>query len=263
MRTVQFSICVLALLAAGTAGAQLLPPSGGAGVGDYTLHDFAAKWMMQQDDIAEIGHYRRANQELLAANDPRSRVVFIGDSITEGWTALEARSDAAVRWVNRGIGGSNTTQMLLRFEDDAVALHPTTVVVMGGTNDFRAYAGSPAAVSDGAFERISRNITAMSDIADARGITMVLCSIPPVGRDLDRIARDPKGIARVNNWLAAFAKQRGYRYVDYAAVLADGDGFMRTDFSKDGIHPNDAGYLAMLPLLARVMARVPARTELK
>ena len=236
----------------------LRPPSGGRGVGDYTLHDFAAKWMMQQDDIAEIERYRQANRALLAEGDRRSRVVFIGDSITENWKMLEAHSDGVSRWVNRGISGSNTTQMLLRFEDDAVGLQPATVVILGGTNDFRAYVGSPAGVVEGAIERIRRNVTAMSDIATARGIAVVLCSIPPAGRELERIARDPAGIARANAWLASFAQERGYRFVNYATVLSDESGFMKRELSSDGIHPNEAGYRAMMTALeAALLSPVP------
>jgi acyl-CoA thioesterase I len=219
------------------------------------MHDFAAKWMIQLDDIAEIARYREANRVLRAEADRRGRIVFIGDSITEGWKALERRSDADRRWINRGIGGSNTTQMLLRFEDDAVALHPKTVVIMGGTNDFRAYAGTPATVAEGAIERIQRNVTAMSDIASARGIAVVLCSIPPVGRDLDRIARDPAGIARANRWISSFARERGFRFVNYAEVLGDADGFMKGGLSPDGIHPNEAGYDRMMALLDAALSR--------
>jgi lysophospholipase L1-like esterase len=215
--------------------------------------------MVQQDDIAELEHYRQANRALMADGDRRNRIVFIGDSITELWKALELHGDASIRWVNRGIGGSNTTQMLLRFEADAVELQPATVVIMGGTNDFRAYAGAPATVVDGAIERISRNVTAMSDIASARGITVVLCSIPPVGRDLERIARDSPGIARANSWLASFAHERAYRFVNYTAVLSDLEGFMKSELSGDGIHPNETGYRRMMPVLEAALARGSGR----
>jgi len=233
---------------------SLRPPSGGKGVGDYTLHDFAAKWMVQQDDIPELEHYRQANRALLAEGDRRSRVVFIGDSITELWKTLESHGEPDRRWVNRGIGGSNTTQMLLRFEDDAIGLQPATVVIMGGTNDFRAYAGTTAEAADGAIERIRRNVMAMSDIASARGIAVVLCSIPPVGRDFERIARDPTGIARANAWLTSFAQQRGYGFVNFTAVLSDADGFMQSELSGDGIHPNETGYRRMMPVLEAALA---------
>lgn len=232
----------------------LRPPANGKGVGDYTLHDFAAKWMMQQDDIAEIGRYRDANRALLAERDARPRIVFIGDSITEAWKALEPRSDAKRRWINRGIGGSNTTQMLLRFQEDAVALRPATVVLMGGTNDLRAYAGSPASIIDGAFERIRRNVTSIADIAAARKIDLVLCSIPPVGRDLERIARDPAGVALANQWLQSFARERGLRYANYFSALADEAGYLTPSLSTDGIHMNAAGYDKMMSVLEPLLA---------
>lgn len=241
-------------LATAPAGAQLRPPSGGRGVGDYTLHDFAAKWMMQVDDLAEISRHAAANRALLAERDARPRVVFIGDSITENWSGLEERGGGRARWVNRGISGSNTSQMLLRFEDDAVALSPRTVVVMGGTNDLRAYVGTPAAVVEGAFARVRRNVTAMADIAAGRGFHVILSAVPPVGRDLDRIARDPAGVARINAWLRGFARERKLGFVDYGAVLADADGYMKASLSADGIHPNAQGYALMLPLIEAAVA---------
>lgn len=248
------ALAMLCLAAAVPAVAQLRPPSGGNGVGDYSLHDFAAKWMMQLDDVAEMSRYAEANARLFAERDPRPRTVFIGDSITENWKAIDAHGGSTARWVNRGISGSNTSQMLLRFEDDAVALAPTVVVIMGGTNDLRAYAGSPDSVVDGAFARVKRNITAMADIATARGIHVVLGAVPPVGRDTGRIARDPRGVRRINAWIAEFARARGFGFVDYAAVLADGEGYMKPDLSPDGIHPNDAGYRLMLPLIDAAVA---------
>lgn len=254
MRNRLLAVVAMSLIIPGQVAGQLRPPSGGKGVGDYSLHDFAAKWMMQLDDIAELSRYADANRALLAEQDARPRVVFIGDSITENWKALEARSDPHLRWVNRGISGSNTSQMLLRFEDDAVALRPAVIVIMGGTNDLRAYAGSPASVVDGAFARVTRNLTAMADIATANGIKVVLCAVPPVGRDLDRIARDPAGVRRIDAWIADFARHRNLGFIDYGSVLGDGNGYMRADLSPDGIHPNGAGYSLMMPLVDRALA---------
>ena len=255
MRSLALALAALGLAAATPAAAQLRPPSGGQGVGDYSLHDFAAKWMMQLDDIPELSRYAQANRALLANPDPRPRVVFIGDSITDHWTSIAARSDTNVLWVNRGISGSNTSQMLLRFEDDAIGLTPKVIVIMGGTNDLRAYAGTPDSVADGAFARVTRNLTAMADIAAGRGVRVVLCAVPPVGRDTDRIARDPQGVARINAWIAEFARARGLGFVDYGVVLADGEGHMKPELSPDGIHPNDAGYRLMLPLIDAAVAR--------
>lgn len=261
MKRAAIALAIFGFAVSTPAAAQLRPPSGGNGVGDYSLHDFAAKWMMQLDDIPEISKYAEANRLLLAEQDARPRTVFIGDSITENWKAIDARSDKTARWVNRGISGSNTSQMLLRFEDDAVALAPQVIVIMGGTNDLRAYAGSPESVVDGAFARVKRNLTAMADIAIGRGIRVVLCAVPPVGRDTARIARDPQGVRRINAWIADFAKARGFGFVDYGAVLADDEGFMKPELSPDGIHPNDAGYRLMLPLIDAAIAQAQSRKQ--
>jgi len=106
--------------------------------------------------------------------------------------------------------------------------------------------------------RIRRNVTAMADIAQARGIALVLCAIPPVGRDADRVARDPAGIRRANDWLRSFARARGLRFVDYPAALADAGGSLREDLSADGVHPNEAGYARMLPLLDSALSPAPS-----
>ncbi|MDP3749381.1 MAG: GDSL-type esterase/lipase family protein [Phenylobacterium sp.] len=234
--------------------AQLRPPQNGVGVGDYSLHDFVAKWMMQQDDIPEVRRHRAANQTLIAGEDSRPRIVFLGDSITDHWEALDDRPAEAFRMVNRGIGGQNTSQMLLRFEDDVVALQPAAVVILGGTNDLRAYVGDPASVGPGALERISRNLTAMSDIAAGRGFKVILATLPPVGPDRERTARDAAAVAAVNDWIRGFAAARGYPVADYHAALTDGDGHMPARYSADGIHPNPEGYATMWPALKTALA---------
>lgn len=255
MKLAAIALAGLGLVAATPAAAQLRPPSGGHGVGDYSLHDFAAKWMMQLDDIPELSRYAEANRLLLAEQAPRPRIVFIGDSITENWASIAGHSDKNALWINRGISGSNTSQMLLRFEDDAIGLAPKVIVIMGGTNDLRAYAGSPQSVVNGAVARVKRNLTAMVDIAAGRGVRVVLCAVPPVGRDTSRIARDPEGVRRINAWIAEFARVRGLAVVDYGVVLDDGEGYMKPELSPDGIHPNDAGYRLMLPLIDAALAR--------
>lgn len=243
--------------AAVPASAQTLrPPAGGHGIGDYTLHDFAAKWMMQQDDLAEISRYREANAALAASGDRRPRVVLMGDSITDHWDALEAEPHKDLLIVNRGIGGQNTSQMLLRFEDDVVALEPAVVVILGGTNDLRAYVGDPASVGASALTRISRNITAMSDIAKGRGFKVVLATLPPVGADREKISRDAEAIKTVNAWIRAFAAERGYPVADYHAALVDAGGVLPPALSPDGIHPNTEGYAVMRPVLAKALAAV-------
>lgn len=232
----------------GEASAQLRPPAGGQGIGDYTLHDFAAKWMMQQDDLAEIGRHAEANRTLAPEPANRKRIILFGDSITAHWD-LAAQDSAARHFVNRGIGGQNSSQMLLRFNDDVVALKSDTVVILAGTNDLRAYVGPPAELGQSAFARVTRNLTMMADIAAARHIRVVIGLIPPVGADRERIARDPAAIRAINAWIVAFGRERGIPVADYHRVLADPADTLPQRFSSDGIHPNQAGYAAMWPML--------------
>ena len=246
-----------ALAATTPAAAQspLRPPAGGHGIGDYSLHDFAAKWMMQQDDIPEIARHQADNQALIASGDARPRVVLMGDSITDHWDTAQGLASPAVNIVNRGIGGQNTSQMLLRFEDDVVALKPAVVVILGGTNDLRAYVGDPASVGPSALQRIARNVTAMSDIAKARDIKVILATLPPVGADREKVSRDAEAILAVNAWIKAFAAERGYPVADYHAALVDPAGVLPPGLSADGIHPNAQGYAAMRPSLERALAK--------
>lgn len=250
------AVAIVAATVPAAAQTSLRPPAGGRGIGDYTLHDFAAKWMMQQDDLAEIERYREANVALAKSGDARPRIVLLGDSITEHWDALEAEKQPGLLVVNRGIGGQNTGQMLLRFEDDVVALKPAVVVILGGTNDLRAYVGDPASVGPGALARISRNITAMCDIAKGRGFKVVLATLPPVGSDREKVSRDAQAILTINAWIKAFAAGRGYPVADYHAALVDVAGVLPPSLSPDGIHPNADGYAAMHPALARALAAV-------
>jgi lysophospholipase L1-like esterase len=225
----------------------LRPPINGIGIGDYTLHDFAAKWMMQQDDIAEIARHAAANAELRKQAPTASRIVMFGDSITEFWPYPHLDG---FELINRGIAGQNSSQMLLRFQDDVVSLSANYVVILCGTNDLRAYVGHPASVAASALARISRNVTAMSDIAKANDIRVMLCALPPVGCDLQRVSRDTAAVQIINQWLGAFAAHRGYSFVDYFSALADERGHLPVELGEDGVHPNIAGYARMWPILS-------------
>jgi lysophospholipase L1-like esterase len=224
----------------------LRPPLHGTGIGDYTLHDFAAKWMMQQDDIAEIGKYAADNERLKSEVVSDHRIVLIGDSITEFWKWPNV---PGLAMINRGIAGQNSSQMLLRFENDVVDLAPTAVVLLCGTNDLRAYVGHPASVALSARMRIARNVRAMTDIARCNGIKVVLCALPPVGSDMERVSRSGEAILGVNGWLRDFAREKSYNFVDFHAGLANSNGSLPSEFSDDGVHPNKAGYDKMWPIL--------------
>jgi len=229
----------------------LRPPLHGTGIGDYTLHDFVAKWMMQQDDIAEIGKYSADNERLTREVASPTRIVMLGDSITEFWQYPRMHG---VALVNRGIAGQNSSQMLLRFVDDVVALSPAAVVLLCGTNDLRAYVGDPTSISVSARSRITRNVRAMTDIAKGNSVKVILCALPPVGSDMERTSRSSEAILEVNNWLRAFAKERGYGFADFHAALADANGSLPLKYSDDGVHPNQAGYDRIWPCLEPILA---------
>jgi lysophospholipase L1-like esterase len=233
------------------ARASVAPPepSEPRTVGDLRLRDFAAKWMVQQEDLAQVGYYREANRIAMASADTRPRVVLMGDSITFHWTPENLPASSRLNLINRGIPGQNTTQMLLRFEDDVIALKPAAVVILGGTNDLRAYVGDPAAAGPEMIERIARNVTSMVDIAQGRGVKVILCAVPPVGTDRAKLARDSATIVKVNAWLQSFAQSRDLPFVDFHVVLADATQDMPVKLSIDGLHPNAEGYRLMWPRL--------------
>jgi lysophospholipase L1-like esterase len=190
-------------------------------------------------DWAFLDRYR---QENLALKDDSSRVVFMGDSITEGWAGTPFIS-ANPHFVGRGIGGQTTEQMLVRFRADVIELKPKLVHIMGGTNDV---AGNNGPESD---QDIEAAIASMVDLALANRIRVVLASIPPAADFHWRPGLDPATrIRRLNEWLKAYAVQAGITYVDYWPVLATETGGMKAGFSSDGVHPNSAGYKAMEPV---------------
>ncbi|GIL38238.1 GDSL-type esterase/lipase family protein [Roseiterribacter gracilis] len=202
------------------------------------------KRIVARDDVAELDRYRADNRTLLASSDARPRIVLLGDSILFHWTDDKLPAPAKLNLINRGIPGQNTTQMLLRFEDDVVALAPKTVVLMGGTNDLRVYEGEPAAARDDVVARATRNLTAMADIAQAQGIKVILCTVPPFGSD-PKLQRDLGTVLALNDWIRSFAKARTYPVADTFMSLADPAGYLPVELAPDGLHPNDEGYRRM------------------
>lgn len=227
-------------------------PLGARGVAEVTLGEFATRWLMQIADVAALGHYAEANARLAAEPKAARRVVFLGDSITEFWTDLEALAPAGARFVNRGIAGQGTVQMLLRFQDDVIALEPDALVLTAGANDIRAFVGHAVGAGEAARVRIRRTIASMTDIARAHGVEIAIGSVTPVCDTPDFAqtkVRDPDQIRLLNTELAAFATERGYRFLDYHAALAGPDGWMRAAFTDDGLHPNAEGYVRMTEVL--------------
>ena len=207
------------------------------------LYDPAADW-------AWLCRYHAANQALAGQSVD---TVFLGDSITEGWSYADPAMFAPGT-VNRGISGQTSPQLVLRFMADVVALKPRVVHLMIGTNDIAGNTGptSPQAFKD--------NIGAMADLARANGIVMVLGSIPPADRMTWRPELIPAGrIAELNAWLKAFAAERGLVYADYYGALAGAGGELPDRYGPDGVHPNAAGYAVMGPIALAAVAQAANR----
>lgn len=192
------------------------------------------------DDWAWLGRYQQANAAL-APSATGKRVVFIGDSITQGWFDKVPRFFGPDR-VDRGIGGQTTPQMVLRFRQDVIDLHPAAVQIMGGTNDIASNTG-PMTI-----EQSQANIMMMCDMARANGVRVILASIPPAANFPWRPGLEVSSkIERMNLWLKRYAAQIGATYADYWSALHDGPA-QRAAFTVDGVHPNERGYAAMAPV---------------
>ncbi len=193
-------------------------------------------------DFADLGRFRDADLKLGSPAAGENRVVFMGDSITEGWKLQE--SFPGKLYINRGISGQTTSQMLLRFRQDVIDLEPKVVVILAGTNDFAENTGPVT------LEQVEGNLVSMVQLATANDIRVVLCSVLPAVHywwhpELKNPA--PK-IAALNQWLKDYAAEKGYVYVDYYSAMADAAGGLPQKLSPDGVHPSAAGYAVMAPL---------------
>lgn len=232
--------------AAVAAGAPL-PPRSADGMALY------AKW--QQDlllaDYPGLCRYRKENAGLPPATS--DRVVFVGDSITEGWLREQPGFFAGDR-IDRGISGQTTTQMLARFRADVVELQPRVVHIMAGTNDI---AGNGGATS---LDAIEDNIRAMIDLAAANHIRVVLGSVLPAARFDWRPGLNPvKPIADLNARLRLLAAEKDLVYADYFEALDDGRGGLSSAHAADGVHPTAAGYAVMQPITERALAEAACK----
>lgn len=198
-------------------------------------------------DWAQLCRYRNENAALPPASG--ARVVMLGDSITEGWKPADPAFFGG-DVIDRGISGQTTGQMLLRLRSDVIELRPAVVHIMAGTNDI---AGNRGAQS---IETVQGNLASMVELARAHGIHVVLAAIPPVRRFYWNPQVEPVAtVAAMNAWLREYAQRKGLTWVDYGAVLGDGAGGIKAEFSGDGVHPNAAGYAAMRPLAQAAIAR--------
>lgn len=200
-------------------------------------------------DWAQLLRYRDANTRI-AAEKAEGRVVFLGDSITDAWKLAEYFPGKP--YVNRGISGQTTPQMLVRFRPDVIALKPQVVVILAGTNDIAGNTGPMT------LESIEDNYASIAELAKANRIKVVFSSILPV-HDYGKVKiserRSPEQIKRLNEWLKGYCAANGHTYLDYYPHMLDDKGMLKAEFAADGLHPNADGYKVMVPLVEAAIAR--------
>ena len=202
-------------------------------------------------DWPNLARYRDANRTLAPAAASESRVVFMGDSITDAWPQPRFGDyfTSHKAYVGRGISGQTTPQMLIRFRPDVIDLEPKAVVILAGTNDI---AGNTGPMTN---EEIQANLASMAELARAHGIKVVLSSILPVSAYHtsptgvpQTTTRPMERIRAINGWMKKYAAANGHVFLDYTPAMVDASGHLREELSADDLHPNAKGYAIMGPL---------------
>jgi lysophospholipase L1-like esterase len=201
------------------------------------------------NDWAQLGQYREDDIRVRQLPAADRRVVFLGDSITRGWEVFHPEFFTANGFIDRGISGQATPQMLVRFRQDVVLLDPQAVHIMAGTNDVAENTGPFDA------EATRNNMMSMVELARMHRLRIVLAAIPPAATFPWRAVAEPAAkIRALNEWIRAYALQNGFGFADYTPFLDSGAGAMKPALTYDGVHPNRAGYLTMEQVALRAIA---------
>lgn len=276
MKPFPFSLALAAFLTAGAANGQLSddfhPPQS-----NCCLVNAAQRLADQLQDWNQLGRYHQADQELKKLAADARRVVFLGDSITDFWKLDQYFPGKP--YVNRGISGQTTPQMLVRMYPDVIDLQPGAMILLAGINDVSRNTGPSTA------EMIEENIMAMNELAQRHGIKVILCSLLPVSdypylkeqsepaaqpprpfpglgpfpKIKMTVEHPPADILKLNSWMRQYAARSGAVYADYFAALVDEKGWLKEPLSADGLHPNAAGYQAMAPIAAAAVEKAFGR----
>jgi len=205
----------------------------------------------QKDDWANLNRYKEENLNLGLPADNEYRIVFMGNSITEGWLQLDPDFFKDKPYINRGISGQTTPQMLVRFRQDVVNLKPKVVVILAGTNDIAGNTGPST------LEMIEDNIASMVEIARANNIKVILCSVLPAFDYPWKPGLNPANkIVELNKWIKDYSIKNEIVYADYFSAMVDENNGLRKEYSEDGVHPNLSGYNVMEPIIENVIQRV-------
>ncbi|MFC5863694.1 SGNH/GDSL hydrolase family protein [Acidicapsa dinghuensis] len=221
------------------------------------LQQYKAQTEVMLKDWPNLKRFYEEDMALPQPGKDEKRVVFMGDSITQGW--MNHGTDASPAnpgffpgkpWIDRGISGQTTPQMLLRFRQDVIDLKPSAVVIFAGTNDVAGNTGDMTA------EQTEANLASMAELARVHHIRVVLCSILPAYDFPWRPGREPAPkIVAINKWIKDYADSNGDVYVDFYSAMVDSRGGLPANLSHDGVHPNPAGYAIMNPLVEAGIAK--------
>ena len=200
--------------------------------------------LIYAQDWADLNRYKDENAAIELPSPNENRIVFMGNSITEGWKVLSPDFFVGKSYINRGISGQTTPQMLVRFRADVINLKPAVVIILAGTNDIAGNTGPST------LEMIMNNIISMSELAMASHIKVVLCSVLPVFDYPWKPGINPtEKIASLNEMIRTYANNNGIIYLDYYSSMVDEQKGLKKDYSEDGVHPNIMGYKVMEPLV--------------
>jgi lysophospholipase L1-like esterase len=205
----------------------------------------------QAQDWPNLNKYQTENTNLKPAAAGQKRIIFMGDSITEFWSIINAEYFAGKPYVNRGISGQTTPQMLVRFRADVIALKPAAVVILAGINDIAGNTGPST------LDMIANNIFSMAELAKANQIKVILCSVLPAFDFPWRPNQNPaEKIVALNEMIKTYAIANDIVFVDYYSAMVDGRKGLPSSFSNDGVHPNKVGYEVMAPILEKAITNV-------
>jgi lysophospholipase L1-like esterase len=212
-------------------------------------------WQKAQDDQlhndwANLARFHEENKQIGFPADGEKRIVFMGNSITEGWSRLDPTFFSGKPYVNRGISGQTTPQMLIRFKPDVVNLKPSVVVILAGINDIAGNTGPST------LEMIEDNLSSMVEIAQANGIHVIMSSVLPAFDFPWRPGMEPaEKVVKLNTWIKTFAETHKCIYLDYFTPMSDERHGLKTAYTSDGVHPNLTGYKIMDPLVEEAIKR--------
>ncbi len=235
----------------------LMPPEQVAEQPDATkLQTQLARDERILQDWANIARYRDDDAKLGPPAPGENRVVFMGDSITDAWGRTVGKFFPGSSYVNRGISGQTTPQMLVRFRPDVIALKPQVVIILAGTNDIAGNTGPET------LEQIEGNLASMAQLAQANGIRVILSSLLPVCDYIQpqTARRPPDKIVALNAWIKDYCARNGHVYLDYYSAMLDENNMLRKELTLDGLHPNSAGYEVMAPLASKAIEKAAGKS---